>query len=78
MTKHCVDCKHVITDKSGIKRCRLDPIPQESNQELIAWLVSGDGDWPGANTEFFLASTARATHGDCGFDAKLFEPKELD
>ena len=76
MTKHCNDCKHVITDKLGIRRCKLDPIPPENNPALVDWLVNGEGDRPGADTEFFLAKTARAVHGDCGFDAKLFEAKE--
>ena len=76
MTKHCIDCKHLITDKSGLRRCKLDPIPPENNPALVDWLVNGEGDRPPAYAEFFLAATARAVHGDCGFDAKLFEAKE--
>lgn len=76
--KHCIDCKFCLQDRGSVEysHCGKSPKePWETTDQYRTWLVTG-GPEP-EHSEFYFCSTARGESGNCGTEAKLFEPKEV-
>jgi hypothetical protein len=71
----CADCKHRIAYpittflcRSAMHKCGALPKNDDARSEYLVLGRSG-------NVEFYYCTTARASYGKCGPEAKLFEPK---
>lgn len=72
--RHCVDCAHCKPGpRPNLERCARSK--NINGDEWRNWLVSGSGDEPPADANYFCSTERTSTGDSCGLSAKYFEPK---
>jgi len=79
--KHCIDCRHYVHNAKNLEYglCRVSETRNLHSDRYQKWVVSGEGDEP-VDRKFPMCycSNLRQPGGQCGPEAKNFEPHLLN